>query len=221
MPKLLICMCSAYKRRLCAASQALCVFSFSLQDQHMRCLFYNQGMYAGYWAVESTEKTAVNGVWRKGPGKDLFDVLDQVSAYPTPLTKRLRYILWKICCLFLKRVRAKRMSRGLSGTVVCAESNSVDLHHTGSAHGCRIESPIRDKYLFEACDPLWWNKYSTILSLLKWLKVGRCPGESMLSGIPDAVNRFSQCIPLPAEVPSKVLLVRGPPLGEQSRGWAM
>ena len=37
--------------------------------------------------MESTEKTAVNGVWRKGPGKDLFDVLDQVSTHSTPQTQ--------------------------------------------------------------------------------------------------------------------------------------
>ena len=33
---------------------------------------------AGYWAVEATEETAMNGVWKKGPGKDLFDVLEKV-----------------------------------------------------------------------------------------------------------------------------------------------
>lgn len=34
---------------------------------------------AGYWAVEATEETAMNGVWKKGPGKDLFDVLEKVN----------------------------------------------------------------------------------------------------------------------------------------------
>ena len=29
--------------------------------------------FAGYWAVAATEETAINGVWRKGPGRILFD----------------------------------------------------------------------------------------------------------------------------------------------------
>lgn len=33
---------------------------------------------AGYWAVDAKEETAMNGVWKKGPGKDLFEVLDKV-----------------------------------------------------------------------------------------------------------------------------------------------
>lgn len=36
----------------------------------------------GYWAVEATEETAMNGVWKKGPGKDLFDVLEKVGDLP-------------------------------------------------------------------------------------------------------------------------------------------
>lgn len=35
----------------------------------------------GYWAVEATEETAMNGVWKKGPGKDLFDVLEKVELF--------------------------------------------------------------------------------------------------------------------------------------------
>ncbi len=34
---------------------------------------------AGYWAVKATEETAIHGVWKKGPGKDLFDVLEKVK----------------------------------------------------------------------------------------------------------------------------------------------
>lgn len=33
--------------------------------------------FAGYWAVKAEEPTAMKGVWRKGPGKDLFDVLKE------------------------------------------------------------------------------------------------------------------------------------------------
>ena len=29
--------------------------------------------------MDAKEETAMNGVWRKGPGKELFEVLDQVS----------------------------------------------------------------------------------------------------------------------------------------------
>lgn len=31
--------------------------------------------FAGYWAVEADQETAINGVWKKGPGKELFDIL--------------------------------------------------------------------------------------------------------------------------------------------------
>jgi 4-alpha-glucanotransferase len=35
--------------------------------------------FAGYWAVPSTAETAIDGSWRKGPGKELFDALTEVS----------------------------------------------------------------------------------------------------------------------------------------------
>lgn len=31
--------------------------------------------FTGYWSVAATEETAMNGVWRKGPGHELFDAL--------------------------------------------------------------------------------------------------------------------------------------------------
>lgn len=31
--------------------------------------------FAGYWAVDSSEETAINGVWKKGPGMSLFESL--------------------------------------------------------------------------------------------------------------------------------------------------
>jgi len=34
--------------------------------------------FAGYWAVPSTAETAIDGKWRKGPGKELFDALTEV-----------------------------------------------------------------------------------------------------------------------------------------------
>ena len=34
--------------------------------------------FAGYWAVPSTAETAIDGSWRKGPGKELFDALTEV-----------------------------------------------------------------------------------------------------------------------------------------------
>jgi 4-alpha-glucanotransferase len=33
--------------------------------------------FAGYWSVPYGEKTAINGTWVKGPGKDLFHVIQQ------------------------------------------------------------------------------------------------------------------------------------------------
>lgn len=36
-------------------------------------------MDAGYWAVDAKADTAIDGVWRKGPGRDLFDALEKVS----------------------------------------------------------------------------------------------------------------------------------------------
>ena len=34
--------------------------------------------FAGYWAVPSSAETAIDGKWRKGPGKELFDALTEV-----------------------------------------------------------------------------------------------------------------------------------------------
>ena len=34
---------------------------------------------AGYWSVDAKAETAMGGVWKKGPGLDLFTSLDQVS----------------------------------------------------------------------------------------------------------------------------------------------
>lgn len=33
--------------------------------------------FAGYWAVDATAKTAVDGAWLKGPGKELFDAVEK------------------------------------------------------------------------------------------------------------------------------------------------
>jgi 4-alpha-glucanotransferase len=33
--------------------------------------------FAGYWSVAATEETAMNGCWLQGPGKELFDALEQ------------------------------------------------------------------------------------------------------------------------------------------------
>jgi 4-alpha-glucanotransferase len=31
--------------------------------------------FAGYWSVAASEETAMNGVWRQGPGLELFKAL--------------------------------------------------------------------------------------------------------------------------------------------------
>jgi hypothetical protein len=33
--------------------------------------------FAGYWSVAATEETAMNGVWRRGPGVELFQALQK------------------------------------------------------------------------------------------------------------------------------------------------
>lgn len=37
--------------------------------------FFTCRAFAGYWSVEATEETAMNGVWRMGPGVELFQAL--------------------------------------------------------------------------------------------------------------------------------------------------
>ncbi len=41
--------------------------------------------FAGYWEVPASEKTAVNGVWRKGPGADFFQALQEAFGENLPL----------------------------------------------------------------------------------------------------------------------------------------
>jgi 4-alpha-glucanotransferase len=41
--------------------------------------------FAGYWEVPATEKTAVNGVWRQGPGADFFEALQETFGENLPL----------------------------------------------------------------------------------------------------------------------------------------
>lgn len=36
---------------------------------------------AGYWSVDAKAETAMGGVWKKGPGLDLFKALDQVCFF--------------------------------------------------------------------------------------------------------------------------------------------
>ena len=33
---------------------------------------------AGYYSVDAKAETAIDGEWRKGPGKELFDALEKV-----------------------------------------------------------------------------------------------------------------------------------------------
>ena len=37
---------------------------------------------AGYWSVDAREETAMNGTWKKGPGKELFAALERVRKPP-------------------------------------------------------------------------------------------------------------------------------------------
>ena len=42
------------------------------------CVFsVSNRAFAGYWSVVATEETAMNGSWLQGPGKELFDALQQ------------------------------------------------------------------------------------------------------------------------------------------------
>jgi 4-alpha-glucanotransferase len=41
--------------------------------------------FAGYWEVPATEKTAIKGTWRPGPGADFFKTLQDVFGHKLPL----------------------------------------------------------------------------------------------------------------------------------------
>ncbi len=41
--------------------------------------------FAGYWEVPATEKTAINGTWRQGPGSDFFRTLQETFGKSLPL----------------------------------------------------------------------------------------------------------------------------------------
>lgn len=41
--------------------------------------------FAGYWEVPATEKTAINGTWRPGPGADFFNALQEAFGENLPL----------------------------------------------------------------------------------------------------------------------------------------
>lgn len=41
------------------------------------CVCVCRRAFAGYWSVEATEETAMNGIWRQGPGLELFTALDK------------------------------------------------------------------------------------------------------------------------------------------------
>lgn len=36
---------------------------------------------AGYYSVDAKAETAIDGEWRKGPGKELFDALEKVHSH--------------------------------------------------------------------------------------------------------------------------------------------
>ena len=36
---------------------------------------------AGYWSVDAKADTAMNGVWKKGPGTDIFKALEKVRTH--------------------------------------------------------------------------------------------------------------------------------------------
>ena len=54
----------------------------------------------GYWAVGAEEETAMNGVWKKGPARDLFDALEQARTW-SPVSDVLSpgSVAWHICGL--------------------------------------------------------------------------------------------------------------------------
>ncbi len=41
--------------------------------------------FAGYWEIPAAEKTAVNGRWKKGPGAELFKVIEQEIGSDVPI----------------------------------------------------------------------------------------------------------------------------------------
>lgn len=66
--------------------------------------------FAGYWAVPAEETTAMNGSWKKGPGKALFDSLRQQLGEINILAEDLGVIT--------EDVKALRETVGAPGMVV-------------------------------------------------------------------------------------------------------
>lgn len=66
--------------------------------------------FAGYWAVDAAETTALNGVWRKGPGAELFDALRAALGAVPILAEDLGVIT--------PDVHALRLAIGAPGMVV-------------------------------------------------------------------------------------------------------
>ncbi|KAG2499911.1 hypothetical protein HYH03_002199 [Edaphochlamys debaryana] len=55
--------------------------------------------FAGYWSVAATEKTAMNGVWRQGPGEDLFRAMKRALGKVPILAEDLGVITTDVVAL--------------------------------------------------------------------------------------------------------------------------
>lgn len=53
--------------------------------------------HAGYYAVDAKAETAMDGVWKKGPGVDLFSALEKVSASLTSPSSLCLSVAGAVC----------------------------------------------------------------------------------------------------------------------------
>ena len=83
----------------------------AVHEQWPSVLLFTSFFGAGYWSVDAKAETAMGGVWKKGPGLDLFKALDQVcSNMPHVLRRQIRsqmncrscFLLMGTCTIFLK-----------------------------------------------------------------------------------------------------------------------
>lgn len=68
--------------------------------------------FAGYWACEAGAETAMDGVWKKGPGKAIFDGVNAVLGDRAPV------IMAEDLGVITEDVKALRKAIGAPGMVV-------------------------------------------------------------------------------------------------------
>ena len=117
-----------------------------------KCLAY----FAGYWAVDAKEETAMNGTWKKGPGTELFAALERASLFLTSLASRIRGMMSSFLMLYqryptrsagsedvwqlnhvVRVLNCFKCETPLAGARSCAHHSSGPGHDTADVHKLR------------------------------------------------------------------------------------